>query len=87
MMDCVGEVVAAAIIAEVGYQLVYVPRVRLEGATRRQMNISNNLVYTDPPGDVAAFIGLFPQLLCPALILALCRRRILARSEIARHRN
>ena len=67
-MDLVREVVAVAVRAQVRYELVEVVRTSAEGAARRQVNVTNNLVDTDAAGDVAALGGLLLELFCPPFL-------------------
>lgn len=48
-MDIMREIMTVAILSEVGDKLVYVARIGLERPAWRQVNVSNNLVYSDPP--------------------------------------
>lgn len=48
-MDVMGEIVTVAILSEVGDKLVDVARIGLERPPWRQVNVSNNFVYSDPP--------------------------------------
>ena len=68
MMNSVREVVAVAVRAQVRYELVEVVRTSAEGAARRQVNVTNNLVDTDAAGDVAALTSLLLQLFRPTLL-------------------
>jgi hypothetical protein len=65
------EVMAIGIILEVWHKFIKVTRVGLERATRREMDISDDLVDTNSTRNVAPFIGLLVQLLCPMLVFAL----------------
>lgn len=60
-----------AVVPEVRHEFVDVLAVGLEGATRREMYVANDLVNADTPRDVAALICLFTELVCPTFLPAL----------------
>lgn len=47
-MDGVREIVTVTILSEVGDKLIDVARIGLERPARRQVNVSDNFVYSDP---------------------------------------
>jgi len=59
------------VASEVRNQLVEITGVGLEGTARREVDVSNNLVHTNPSRDVAAFVWLLFQLFCPSFTFAL----------------
>lgn len=70
-MDEMREIVAVGVVSKVRNQLVEITGVGLERAARREVDVSNNFVYANSSKDVAAFICLLLQLLCPSFVLAL----------------
>ena len=54
-VDCVPKIMLVFFVLQVWHELVYVHEVGLEGATGRQMNVSNNFIDTQTAGDVASF--------------------------------
>jgi len=56
---------------QVGNEIVDVHRVRLEGASRREVEVADDLVYSNFAGNVAALGCLLPQLLREAFLHAL----------------
>ena len=61
-MDSVREVMTVAVVLEIGNQFVYMLRTGAERASRRQMNVSNDLVEANPTSNVTPFISLFLEL-------------------------
>ena len=70
-MNGMREVMSVSIITEVGIQFVDIVSVGLEGTTGREVDVSNDLVHANTTRDIATFVGLFPQLICPTLVSAL----------------
>jgi hypothetical protein len=71
VVDCVGEIMLAAVVTEVRNQLVQITGIRLERTTRRKMNVADDLIHADTARDSATFFGLFSKLLPPSFIFAL----------------
>ena len=69
------EIVLILVVSEVGDEFIQVARVALERTTRREVNIANDLVDADSSRNIAAFVSLIPQFVCPALISALFTKR------------
>jgi hypothetical protein len=65
------EVMLVSIITEVRDQFVEIVSVGLEGTTGGEVDISNDLVHPDTTRNIAAFVCLFSQLICPTLVSAL----------------
>lgn len=63
VMDCVREVVAVAICAEVGHKLVQAVRARAERAAGGKVDVADDLVHAQTAGDVASLGCLLLQLL------------------------
>lgn len=72
-MDGMREIVAVGVVSEVRDQLVKITGVGLEGAARGEVDVSNNFVHANPSRNVATFVCLLLQLLCPSFILALLK--------------
>jgi hypothetical protein len=72
-MNGMREIVAVGVVSKVRNQLIEVTRVGLEGAARREVDVSNNFVHANPSRNVAAFICLLLQLVCPSFIFALSK--------------
>lgn len=70
-VDLMGEVVLATVVSEVGNKFIVVPGAGLERATWGKVDVSDNLVDAYTTSNVAAFVGLFPELIGPSLVLAL----------------
>ena len=84
-MNGVREVVPVAVFLEVWHEFVQVGRVGAERATRRQVDVSDDLIDAQTASDVAALARLVLQLVRPTFITALhCddpRRQLFHRSE------
>ena len=63
VMDLVRKVVAVTVCAEIRDKLIKVVCAGTEGATRRKVDVANDLVHAYTTGDVAAFVRLLLQLL------------------------
>ena len=70
-VDGMREVVPVAIFFEIRHELVQVGRVRAEGATGGQMDISDDLVDAEPSSDVATLAGLVLEFVGPTFVFAL----------------
>ena len=70
-MNGVREVVPVAVFLEVWHELVQVGRVGAERATRRQVDVSDDLIDAQTASDVAALARLVLQLVRPTFITAL----------------
>jgi hypothetical protein len=70
-MNGMREIVAVGVVSEVRDQLVEVTGVGLERAARREVDVSDNFVHANPSRNVATFICLLLQLVCPSFTLAL----------------
>lgn len=73
LVDRVSEIVAVAVVFEVRNEFVDGLRAGAEGATRREVDVTDDLVYTDETSDVAALVSLFLELLGPAFLNTLVR--------------
>lgn len=75
-MDGMREVVAVLIVSQVWHELVKVARVGLEGAARREVDISDDLVHANASRHIAALRGLLVKLVCPSFVFALITQQI-----------
>ena len=67
------EVVAIAIILQIGYQLVDTLSAGTERTTRRKMDVPYDLIEANTASDVAAFASLFFQFVRPTFLNTLGR--------------
>jgi len=67
------KIVVVGVVSEVRDQLVEITGVGLERAARRKVDVSNNFIHANPSRNVATFICLLLQLVCPSFIFALLK--------------
>ena len=71
VVKSVRKVVAIAVIFQVWHELVYSGLGRLEGASRREVDVPDDFVHPHETGDVAAFRRLLLDMVGPVLLDAL----------------
>lgn len=70
-VDSVGEIVFTAIVSEIRNEFVEVSGTTLERTPRREVDVPNDLVNPHPPSNIASFVRLLLQLICPTFFSAL----------------